>query len=407
MTTIVGWNDTSEALLISGVVGSFFALIIGISSITFIFYNIFKKNGTSDIEISETSSMVMSRSGKHMLRFVISGLIVFLLPPISFAFLKSNVITGDNSNPFDYCELSWFLEYFGYEVGKLLISIFLIYRLYSSFDNSLYHIPKKYITYTFFIFIPLLMLIYVILVLLAIFLPDKQFGLIVTLNKGYIYCGYNHISVVFVFCHCTSFIREIGFGSFILYTYISRLHAMNIHAKEIKMTSSKKAKTKTNKKKKKSTNKKTSKKSGKKSPNQKSTETLTQQKGKKKAPKVIELDNDFVSDDDDEEEAKKKSMTKDLKFNMQNRRSLIIRYVILIVIMMISSFSSQILLCIMEYPSFYVSFDIILHTVCLTLILWFSQSIWKKIVNTFYCICLCKYCCPVMDKTDIVIKSET
>eukprot|EP00486_Rosalina_sp_Unknown_P008939 CAMPEP_0201589340 /NCGR_PEP_ID=MMETSP0190_2-20130828/165439_1 /ASSEMBLY_ACC=CAM_ASM_000263 /TAXON_ID=37353 /ORGANISM="Rosalina sp." /LENGTH=117 /DNA_ID=CAMNT_0048043293 /DNA_START=18 /DNA_END=368 /DNA_ORIENTATION=+ len=117
MAVIVGWNELiQEQLLIAGVVGSFFALIIVLMSISFIVYNIIKKNGSADIEISETSSMVMHRSGKHMLRFVLGGLIVFLLPPISFAFLKSNTLSSDGDfNPFDVCEMSWFMEYFGYE----------------------------------------------------------------------------------------------------------------------------------------------------------------------------------------------------------------------------------------------------------------------------------------------------
>ena len=123
--------------------------------------------------------------------------------------------------------------------------------------------------------------------------------------------------------------------------------------------------------------------------------------------KVIVLDNDFYSDDEDENEKKTKTMTKDIKFNMQNRRSLIIRYVILIIIMSLSSFISQILLCSLYYPSFYVSYDIIIQTICITLILWISQPIWKKLVNIFYFLCCCKYCCPIMAKTQIIIKSES
>ena len=379
-----------EQLLIIGIIASFLGLIIISMSISFIIFNIIKRNGLSDIEISETSSIVMKRSGKHMLRFVISGLILFILPSISFIFLKSNIISNnDDFDSFNICQLSWFLEYFGYEVGKLLISIFLIYRLYSSFDNSLYHIPKKYITYTLLIFLPLLILFYIILILLAVFLPQKQFNINITLNNGYIYCGYNDISIVFIFCHCASFIREIGFNSFILYTYIKRLYSMNQQSNKIKLTLSKKKKSKSTKKelKKKESTKKTNNK-------------------KKDKPKIIALDNDFYSDDEDSEQKKTKTMTKDLKFNMLKRRSLIIRYVILIVIMSISSFTSQILLCIIDYPSFYVSFDIIVETICITLILWMSAPIWKKLMDTFYCICCCKYCCPIMGKTQIIIKSE-
>lgn len=394
MATIVSWdNILQEQLLIVGVFGSFLALFVVLISISFITFSIIKQNGLSDTEISETSSMVMIRSGKHMIRFVISGLIIFLLPPISFTFLKSNIISNnDNFNPFDICELSWFLEYFGYEIGKLLFSIFLIYRLYSAFDNSLYHIPKKYITYTLLIFLPLLVLLYIILVLLALFLPTKQFGISVTMDNGYIYCGYNHVSVVFVFCHFASFIREIGFGSFILYTYIKRLYAMNQLSNPNKKFPSKKKEANKAKKAKKA---------------KKTTKTTSETNKKKKdKPKIIALDNDFHSDDEDSQEKKTKTMTKDLKFNMLNRRSLIIRYVILIVIMSLSSFTSQVLLCIIDYPSFYVSFDIIVQTVCVTLILWISAPIWKKLVDTFYCICCCKYCCPIMDKTQIIIKSE-
>ena len=89
--------------------------------------------------------MVPSRSGRTMLIFETMGLIFFLLSPISYAFIKTNIIIGDNYNPSSLCELSFFLEYFGYEIGNLFISIYLIYRLYSSFDNSLYHIKQKYV----------------------------------------------------------------------------------------------------------------------------------------------------------------------------------------------------------------------------------------------------------------------
>eukprot|EP01084_Bolivina_argentea_P287462 493270_1 len=407
MSNLVFWDDLSETLLVTGVAGSCISLIIVLSSLIFVIYHIIKKNGSSDTEISQTSSMVMQRSGKNMLRFVIIGLIVFLLPPISYAFLKSDIILGNNFNPFDICELSWFLEYFGYEVGKLMISIFLIYRLYASFDNSLYHVPKKHVTYTFFIFIPLLVLLYIILVLLALFLPDKQFGLNITYKNGHIYCGYNYVSIVFVFCHIAAFIREIGFGCVILYGFISRLHAMNMQAKGINIRASKKVK---GKKKKMSKKKKSTKTSKKKKTKTAKTSEKNAIKKKTKHLQAIELENDFYSDAsdiDDEESQKKKTMTKDLKFNMLERRGLIIRYVILIVIMIISSVISQILLCVVGFPTFYISFDIIIQTVCLVLILWISQGIWYKMVNMFYCICLCKYCCPVFNETEFQRKTES
>lgn len=158
------------------------------------------------------------------------------------------------------------------------------------------------------------------------------------------------------------------------------------------------------------------KKSKKKSPKKKGVRNKSKKKPKgTKKEKLLDDDDDdeyggnTVGNGDGQGDGQRpllnKSIANDGKYNMQRRRPLIIRYVMLIVMMVVSSLTSETLLCFTNYPSSYIPFDIMVQVVCTVLMLWISQSVWKKLVDAMYCCCCCKCCCPVMARTRVMQSS--
>ena len=377
------------------------AMTIIILNSAYIVINILKYNGLVDIELSQTSSMVMERSGKLLLKLqFISSL--FFLTTLSNDLLDYSC--NDGVKQITNCKLSFYLEYFGYEFGKLFISILLIYRLYSSFDNTLYHISKQYIKRTFFIILPILILMYFSFTLYIIIISDHN--------------SYK----TWIISQIISWFRLITFDLFIGYQFISRLYKINLHSIELMTNTMNFIKSLTTKTLALSPRasklchtqqmldviQMTSKHSHSafKLPQIPSTTTI-----------VLEADSEDErdTDNDDENENEKETKTenkkepeiseinqeelyKDPRFNMQDRKHIIIKYVILIVIMTCSSILAQVLMMFRNTNKYliYMFIDIIIHSICSLLLLWIADKIWNKLVHTFHRFCLCQFCCPMV-----------
>eukprot|EP01084_Bolivina_argentea_P146042 255837_1 len=94
------WDAKSEGALVGGVVGSFFTLIALLGVLGFVVYfGVVKRN--------ENGATYDGSENKILLVLVLCALLLFVLPPISFAFVKGNVVMGNGYNPYDSCKVGW------------------------------------------------------------------------------------------------------------------------------------------------------------------------------------------------------------------------------------------------------------------------------------------------------------
>ena len=77
----------------------------------------------------------------YILAFITLGL--FILTPLSQAFLRCNFVSGTNFDPYTICYFSYFMYYFPYSMGQWTLSTLFLYRLHVTFFKSQYKIQRR------------------------------------------------------------------------------------------------------------------------------------------------------------------------------------------------------------------------------------------------------------------------
>ena len=353
-----------ENLIVASSVGAIIAIVFIIIILCHITFQVHKQLNNPN---AKKIQFVQTDIGKRIMIASYIALILYFLSCISMAFIRHNALIGDSYNPYKNCNIGWILVYHGNSAAKTVIYSIFICRLYISFKHSEFAVPKiQLIIVLSIVWIILLFLIISTASIIALKSPLIN-G--ITPN-GTIFCGTPDTwPPLFRECVILILLSDILFNFYILYAFVSRLR--KIRKKWINTLFEENSKT-----------------------NQ-SPDTSIQSSQKQHSR--LSSTNLNLSDSSD-----KKSAKKILKLSR-----LMMKLTYLVLLAVFSSWIAWGLATFYTLASLLYTFDVIVNSICLWLLLSTSEHIWKKAVVIFYYPCCCFALCPSLknvDEIDHVVK---
>ena len=361
--------QVDESLIIASSVGALIAIVLIISILFHVTYQIYKQLENSNN--GKKIQFVQTKVGKRIMAATYVALILYLLSCISMAFIRSNAIVGDSYDPYKNCNIGWILVYHGNSAAKTIIYSIFICRLYISFKHSSFAVPKLQLI----IVLSIVWIILAFLIISTATIIGVQSPLISGITpNGIIFCGTPDTwPPLFRECVILILLSDILFNFYILYAFISRLRQIRMKWTDALFEESKTQKSRDSS-------------IGLHLPSPKSSSIGIPKSQLSKS----QLSSTNIAEANDKQSAKK----------ILRLSRLMMKLTLLVLIAVFSSWIAWGLATFYTLASLLYTYDIIINSLCLWLLLSTSESIWKKFVTIFYFPCCCFYLCPSLKKVD-------